>query len=41
MDLKCNTVVFIFLHWKLNMAYPDKCGKNKSNFAAKYAWHLI
>lgn len=41
MDLKHNMMVFICLHCKLNMAYLDKCNKNKCNCAAKYAWSLF
>lgn len=41
MDLKKNMMVFIFLHCKPNMGNPYKCGKNKCNFAAKYAWPLF
>lgn len=41
MDLKHNMIVFIFIRCKLNMEYQDKCGKNKCNIAAKYAWPLF
>lgn len=40
MDLH-NMMVSICLYCKLNMAYPDKCNKNKWNFAAKYVWFLF